>query len=202
MLATPKAEAWLAPLQRFYEKTGQSLPPVRFLAAEELPEPERGLLVHSSDMTSRLRAYHGSEISLDVLDVEWQEQAMIREVILRRERDLAPVEFGAIKIHLDRLPKEVAEQVREGKRPLGGILEAARLPFTSGPRAFFEIEADALMAYFLGGKARALLRGRCNVLANQNREDFAEIVEILPALGSESACVKAEEAGSDSAPWP
>ena len=188
MPATPKAEraVSLAPLTSFYNRAGQAFPEVSFIHGEAMPEPYRHLLVHHSDMTPRLKAFHGSEITLEVLALETNEPTLTREVVLRREDSLNPVEFGAIQIYLDKLPEKVAKPVRAAIQPLGGILEDAGFEHLSAPRGYFETKADKLMVELLGAELGQSLYGRCNVLALKDGTVFAEIVEILPPQPSET----------------
>lgn len=175
---------YLAPLTSFYNKAGRAFPDVRFLHGEVVPDPYRHLLVHHSDMTPRLQAFHGIQLDLDVLTLALEEPLLVREVLLRRSDNHAPVEFGAISIHLDQLPERVADPIRRAERPLGGILEAEKFKHLSAPRAYFETKADALMAKLLHAEEGQRLYGRCNVLALVTGEVFAEIVEILPPVDS------------------
>lgn len=122
-----KRSVYLAPLTSFYDKAGKAFPEVGFIHGEAMPEPYQYLLVHHSDMTLRLAQFHKSPVSLDVLALDLREPVLSREVILRREDSGKAVEFGAIRIHLDRLPDRVADPVREARRPLGEFLRRRTL---------------------------------------------------------------------------
>ena len=182
MPVTPNAqrEVSLAPLTGFYDRAGRPFPQVRFVHGEAMPEPYRHLLVHHSDMTPRLQAFHQSVITLEVLALSLNEPELTREVLLHRASDGAPVEFGAIKIFLNKLPQRVADPVRAAQHPLGGILAAEAFTHRSAPRGYFKTRADALMVELLGARLGETLFGRCNILALNDGEVFAEIVEILP----------------------
>ncbi|MFT4638473.1 MAG: chorismate-pyruvate lyase [Verrucomicrobiales bacterium] len=171
---------YLAPLTSFYNKAGGEFPEVAFIHGEAMPEPYKHLLVHHSDMTPRLQDFHRTPLALEVMALEIEEPVLTREVILRRGGDQRPVEFGAIQIHLNLLPPNVAQPVREAKRPLGGILGEEKFEHLSAPRGYFRTRADALMGKLLGATFGETLYGRCNVLALMNGKVFAEIVEILP----------------------
>ncbi|MBU6300904.1 MAG: hypothetical protein KGS60_05080 [Verrucomicrobia bacterium] len=173
---------WLMPLRYFYERRGLPLPPVRFIDPPSVPEPDRSLLVHDRDMTPTLAAYHGSELRLEVLDLDRTENYLLRLVILRRKDNLKPVECGAIGIQLDRFPPGARELIVDGVVPLGAILARENVPHQGAPRGFFEVEADELVAHALGQQKGDLLHGRCNELSYPDGEAFADIVEILPQL--------------------
>ena len=108
MPVTPKGlrEVSLAPLTSFYNRAGRLFPEVSFIHGEAMPQPYRHLLVHHLDMTPQLQAFHECEITLEVLALDIEDAELTREVLLRGAGDSAPVEFGAIKIYLDKLPDE------------------------------------------------------------------------------------------------
>ena len=168
----------LMPLVFFYGRLELELPPVEFIPGETMPEPQRYLLVHQSDMTPRLRDHHGSAPGLTVVSVECTEDYVIREVVLDCEG--CPVEYGAIGIHLEGFPPHVKTMIRGGTAPLGAILESEGIPHTSAPTGYFVLEADAHMARLLGTAPGMRLFGRCNVLSHADGTAFADIVEVLP----------------------
>ena len=180
MPATPEptAEA-LAPLWRCYEEARSAHPRPEFVFSGELPEPARWLLVHDSDMTSRLRTHHQSPIGLRVLDSTSDDIVVDRRVVLVRKSDDRIVEFGAIRIFLKHLTSELREAVLAGEEPLGGLLENSGMEYTSSPGAFFVIVPDDYICEWLGLESRDPVYGRCNKLRTGD-EVFAEIVEILP----------------------
>lgn len=151
-----------------------------------LPEPQRGLLVHDRDMTSTLAAFHGEPIGLDVLTRRREGTSLYRQVLLRGTASQRIVEYGAIRIELSAFPTDARFAVLEGRTPLGAILAQYRIRYTSRPRLFFAVEADASLGRLLGLEERAgdsgLLYGRRNVLADPSGSTLAEVVEILPPI--------------------
>lgn len=166
------------PLAFFYGRLELELPRVEFIEGDAMPEPQRYLLVHQSDMTPRLRGHHGEPPVLSVVSVERTDDYVIREVILKCGG--RPVEYGAIGIQLDGFPPHVKEAIRNGTAPLGGILEEEGIPHSSAPTGYFMLEADAHMARLLGTAPGTRLYGRCNVLSHADGTAFADIVEVLP----------------------
>ncbi|RFC41642.1 MAG: hypothetical protein DVB23_003372 [Verrucomicrobia bacterium] len=173
---------WLMPLRYFYERRGLLLPPVRFIDPPNVPEPDRSLLVHDRDMTPTLAAYHGSDLRLEVLDLDRSDDYLLRLVILRRKDNLKPVECGAIGIQIGRFPPAARELVLAGVVPLGAVLAQEKVPHQGAPRGFFELIADDLIAHALGQQKGDVLHGRCNELSFPDGEAFADIVEILPQM--------------------
>ena len=181
-IATPDAAARtdvLAPLRFFYGLASQDLR-VTFVKPEDMPADARWLLVHDSDMTPRLAEHHRCEIGLDVHAKSRIGHYLVRASVLRRDTDGAPVEFGAIGIHLGGFSEEAQRLVLEGHVPLGGILQQLQVPHTSHPSGYFRIVIDHRLASLLGGWEGQALYGRCNELRHANGEPLAEVVEVLP----------------------
>jgi chorismate-pyruvate lyase len=177
--------AWAALLERFYERTGLSLPALRELKAEEVPPPYRALLVHSSDMTPTLAGFYGQAPRLRVLSRELQDDSYKREVVLWLAEDERPVEYGVIRIFLDRLPPPARRLVLEEQRPLGDILQGEAIPHLSWPQAFFRLKADPHAGAALGLRHAGFLYGRRNVLLDGSRHLLAEVIEVLAPVGKQ-----------------
>jgi chorismate-pyruvate lyase len=171
--------SWAELLGRFYEPTGLSLPPLRELKKVEVPQPYRSLLVHSSDMTPTLERFYGQTLRLRVLNREHLDDSYKREVILWLAEDTRPVEYGVIRIFLDRLPPTARELVLQEKRPLGDILHGEAIPHLSWPQAFFRLKSDAHAGGALELRQPGFLYGRRNVLLDGSRRLLAEVIEVL-----------------------
>jgi hypothetical protein len=173
----------LAPL-RFFYGLGSESPRVTFLTAAEMPATERWLLVHSTDMTPRLREHHNDTIILDVHAKSRIGDYLVRASVLKRQQDLLPVEFGAIGIHLGGFDLETRELILSGHLPLGGILQKMQVPHSSHPCGYFRIEIDHRLASLLDAVEGQTLYGRCNELRHGNGSPLAEVVEVLPLSAS------------------
>jgi chorismate-pyruvate lyase len=168
----------LAPLARLH---GIGCGKFVFVDADKVPAPFQGLLVHNGDMTSRLEAFHGSKIGLEVLQSRKSgESEYSREVILRRDSDRAAVEYGAIEIFLGVFEPEMRERILEGRIPLGGLLNARGVRYHSEPRAFFQLTPGGDLAALMETSENVVLYGRCNVLKHDGGAVMARIVEVLP----------------------
>jgi hypothetical protein len=173
----------IAPL-RFFYGLGSESPRVTFLSADELPETERMLLVHDRDMTGRLREFHGCEITLDVHAKSRIGNYLVRASVLKRVTDEAPVEFGAIGIHLDGFDEDARNLILDCHVPLGAILTRGNIAHSSHPSGYFRIEIDHRLATLLGGWEGQTLYGRCNELRHGDGSALAEVVEVLPRNGA------------------
>lgn len=181
MSAVPPTDSLLLhPLSDFYLTAGRPLPRHRAVSADEIPEPERTLLVHDRDMTSTLEQFHGSLIHLEVVSLEIRGNLLHRQVVLSLDTTGAAVEFGAIRVHLDRFTDPWRLEIVASRRPLGGILNASGQPYLSRPSAFLEVDADEFLCGALRLPSPIRLYGRQNTLRTPAGLEIAEIIEILP----------------------
>lgn len=157
---------------------------MRRLPADELPEPERSLLVHPNDMTSTLAAFHGSQLRLEVLQQRWLDELYLREVFLRTlDRDRI-VEYGVIAIALEQFTPVQQAIIKNGEMPLGGLLRRHEISFESAPICYFSIETHLLEETHRLALNRPECFGRFNHLAKPTGEPLAWIMEILPGASS------------------
>jgi hypothetical protein len=139
------------------ENSGKLPFQVRALTGDEVPEPQRSLLVHAHNMTPTLAAFHDSPISLHVLSraIDQQQDILTRFVLLSAKEEkhattttaattTKVVAFGAIHIHLANLPEGAATEVREEKRPLGSILLDPQYDIQQlcEPQGFFSLQLN------------------------------------------------------------
>lgn len=170
------------PLDDFYARAGLALPKVETIQAEEMPEPYRSLLAHNNDMTPTLSAFHAQIIHLRVLSRQYRDDFYFREVVLFSEQNNQPVEFGAIRINLALFAPNVRRHILDERVPLGQLLRVHAVPHSSRPKAYFRLQADALMCQALGLAEPQPLYGRRNTLSDSVQRPLAEVVEILPPV--------------------
>lgn len=165
------------------------LPEVQPIHGADMPEPYRGLLVHSRDMTPTLEAFYGEAMAITVLSREREVQTYLREVLLKTVVGRLPVEYGVIRIHLNRLPPAAMQAVLDEARPLGNILQTEAIPHLSWPQGFFRVPADAHLNQVFGLNYTGDLYGRRNLLLDGARHLLADVIEVL-APSTEGARVK------------
>ncbi|HEY3862607.1 MAG TPA: hypothetical protein VGO59_12040 [Verrucomicrobiae bacterium] len=170
----------MRPLEEFYNLRGDAVPSVERVLPEEMPQPQRSLLAHQSDMTSTLEHFYGERVHVEVLARHTVENEYRREVALRLERNGRRVEYGAIKIMLDLFPEAARQEILREWQPLGRILTDSGLEFSSRPHLYFRAASDAFINRALGLNGSQILFGRRNTLADRWGRPLAEIVEILP----------------------
>jgi chorismate-pyruvate lyase len=171
------------PLDEFYSRSGLSLPPLDQVESEAVPEPYKSLLVHERDMTSTLENFHKTAIHLRLISRQQRGDEYFREVVLALDGTEKPVEFGAIKIHLNRFSEPARQEILREQFPLGHILKDFGIEYQSHPKAFLRIASDKTINGLLGLTGAHLLYGRRNTLLSRAEEPLAEIVEILPPAG-------------------
>ncbi len=169
----------LYPLSRFCEDGGHPLPSCEVIDGAAMPRPYRDLLVHHGDMTSRLEAFHGGEIVIEVLHHEHSPEVYRREVVLRVEGTGMAVEYGAIEIDLNAFEGELRRLILEEHLPLGGLLNRFGIRYRSEPKAFIRLGGDAVMQRVFETPGAQEFFGRCNVLLGENDRVLARIVEVL-----------------------
>ena len=172
--------SFLMPLDFFYSKKKFKLPKIAPVPGSDLPETKRKLLAHKTDMTSTLTNHHGSDLYIEVLDNEMNENYLLRMVVLKKLLDSKPVEFGAIGIDLSKLDKLMIDEIKEGTKPLGKLLELHDVKYHSDPRAYFQIEIDEYISSILDSPIHKISYGRCNEITDGQGFTIADIVEVLP----------------------
>jgi hypothetical protein len=168
-----------APFTGFYADAKAKAPETTLIEGAAMPEPYRTLLVNHGDMTPTLELFHRCTLHLKVLGRVHTGDEYRRQVVLLDPQD-RPVEFGAIRIHLDVLLPAVQKLVLAGQRPLGGVLIENSVPHSSRPSAYFSVVGDELINRALGVARPTTLYGRCNTLTADDGRVIAEVVEILP----------------------
>lgn len=152
------------------------------VSPDEVPDPYYSLLVHEGDMTSRLEAFYEDEISVRKLSSSSDGKAYFREVVLETSQSQKITEYGAIEIQLKNLDEELRPLVLDAQKPLGAILNEARIPYSCAPRAFLKVVPDNEMVEVFGSVEADYLFGRSNEISSYRGETIARIVEILPSL--------------------
>ena len=172
----------LNPLLYFYAEEEVASLEIHDVPTAEIPEPYRTLLVHNGDMTPALEAYHRESIHLKVLKKHITNRIYSRKVLLLLNSTNVPVEFGGIRIYLERFPSEAQQLIVLGNRPLGTILNHQKIHHSSRPISYIRLISTQDMIEGLQLSGPQTLYGRCNVIRGEAELPLAEIVEILPSI--------------------
>ena len=168
------------PLDDFYAWNQRPLIRYEVVTPAAMPEPARSLLVHERDMTRTLEQFHLGSLHLRVLSRRRSEESYWRESVLELDGSNRPVEFGAIRIDLPRFAEPWRSQILEEHLPLGGILNASGVRYTSRPTAYLRFQPDAFITCALHFSESVPVFGRQNALRDSAGNILAEIIEILP----------------------
>jgi hypothetical protein len=174
----------LYPLSEYYENHGIPFPNLKLVNPDQIPEPYRHLLVHQSDMTGRLNEYYHEMPVLVVIGKKTTSHELLRRVALHLPSTGRRIEFGEIKIYLDRFSPTVRALIEEGHLPLGGILTDHQINFISSPKCYFEVTPDKMIRDCLSITTTNNLYGRDNQLRDTAGNLIADIIEILPPCES------------------
>lgn len=191
----PLSRPWAALLELFYSRAGLSLPRLKKLDGDEVPEPYRRLLVHSDDLTPTLEGYYHDTLRVTALSRRHEDTSYMREVVLHLSGSGKPVVYGVIRIALNHLPPVSAKRVLEDQVPFGSILHADGVAHLSWPQAFFRAEPDPHMQTALGMRRSSPLYGRRNVLVDGSRRLLAEVIEVLASVSDPESPVEPERNG-------
>ncbi len=96
-------------------------------AAVDLPHGPRTLLAHTSHMTLAMERFHGGSVGLIVASRrDCDDGRYAREILLTASAGRL-VQYGIVRLDIDRLPAAAAAAIRLESEPLGRILLAAGL---------------------------------------------------------------------------
>lgn len=169
------------PLNLFYADGDQALPAYERMQGEALPEPARSLLVHDSNMTTKLESYVGSRLRLKCLEAIDDEESVTRRTLLFDDRGRV-VKYVAIRIEVLRFPRRAQKMIRQGRLPLGAVMNEHHVAYRSRVRGYFKLQADSMIGEGLGLDGDVTLYGRRNVITNHADQPLADAVEILSLL--------------------
>jgi hypothetical protein len=182
---------FLGLLEQFYEDLpARPALEATLVAAEEVPQPQRKLLVHHRDMTSTLRRHYGEPIALRVLDRKLTRDHYARHIVLETARTGRAVEYGAIRVYLPLLSPQARTDVLAARTPMGAILAAHGVSYHCCPGAYFKLRSNELINQSLGLDDSQWVYGRCNCLDDQQGQTIAEVIEILPPGSGPAAGVR------------
>lgn len=173
-------QSLLWPLNLFCAHYAREVPEITPLFEQHMPEPYKQLLVHKRNMTPTLENYHHGTIYIEPINVFSDEEETTREVILRREGDGKPLEYGASRIFRRTLSPEALFLIDDGRLPLGTILRVCDCEHTVQPSAFFKIRATPFFTGAFDAGDVPYFYGRRNALVALDGPTIAEVCEILP----------------------
>ena len=169
-------------LVRLFAEPGPGYATFRGVRREEVPEPARTLLDHTSHMTVAMEGHHGVPLGLRVVarardlgGTDDKNPWYAREILLLSPQG-ALVQYGIVRINLTHVDRPTAAAIRAGKIPLGRVLINAGL--------LREVR-DVSLLEVLPGPRLASLFGRLPVPGVPAKPTYGRVAEI--SLGGHPA---------------
>lgn len=100
----------------------EDMPSGRFINADEMPEPYRGLLAHDHHMTVTMEKFHGAPVDVNVLRAIHDEPFYARKIYLTNSKTGQVVMFGIMRFNFDWADDTIKQLIMDQKTPLGRIL--------------------------------------------------------------------------------
>jgi chorismate-pyruvate lyase len=169
----------LHPLDQLMPLADGPLRDLRAIDPADIPRPYRELLVHTRDMTPTLEGFHGDRIELDTLRTVREPEVYLREVVLRLVGDGRGVEHGASRIHLNRFPEAMRDEILDAHTPLGTLMASFGIDHVCRPTRYVRLEPNRRLQDSLDLKQPVTLYGRQNVVSSPTGESLYEVMEIL-----------------------
>ncbi len=154
---------------------------VEHIPSAVTPEPYKTLLVHTEHMTVAMERLHQSPVSVHVLASHLEGDIYSREIVLTRNRDQRPVQFGIVRFHLNYVIEPVRREIIAGEIPLGRILINHNVLRHIDLAAILEITAGPRLAEALAMPGGAVTYGRLATIFC-NRQPAVDLLEISTVL--------------------
>ena len=156
----------------------KTIPKAVMVAPEQVPEPYRGLLVHSHHMTVTVEQFYASPVNVKVLETRLDGNEYSREILLTLSDTGRVVQFGIVRMDLDLLSPLVREQIVEGRTPLGRVLIQNDVLRKVVPMGFFRVRTNATMNGWFAETEAVDTYGRLGVIHTDGKPAI-EVLEIL-----------------------
>ncbi len=152
--------------------------PYTVIPGDEVPAPYHDLLVHEHHMTVTVEAYHGGPVDVRVL--EWRQDGShyARKILLVLRSTGKVVQFGIVRIDLDRTTPEVRAALLARQTPVGRILIQHDVLRRIEPTAFVRIDAGPEQMAWFGQAEPAVLYGRLAII-HFNNKPAVELLEVV-----------------------
>jgi chorismate-pyruvate lyase len=175
MSAEPGSEPDLLSL---FPPAASYLRSAQLVPGSQVPEPYRGLLVHTHHMTVTVEAHHGGPVDVVVLDRRDQGETYSRMILLAVRSTGQIVQFGLVRIHFAFCSQVVRDEIRAEKTPLGRILIQHNILRRIQPIGFLHVTPGNDMVQWFGLEGPVSTYGRLAVLFCDGQPAI-EVLEIV-----------------------
>lgn len=146
--------------------------------AESVPEPYRGLLVHTHHMTVAVEEFYGDAVDVKVLDTRHAGDFYARKILLALRGSGEVVQFGIVQIDMSLLAPAVREEIIGQKTPLGRVLIRHDVLRTVRPVEFFRASLSPAMSGWFGLSQPQPTYGRLGVIYTDHKPAI-RVAEIM-----------------------
>jgi hypothetical protein len=153
-------------------------PAFEVIAAEHMPEPYRGLLVHQHHMTVTVEAFHGDLVDVRIFARVHHGDTYARKIRLALQKTGRIVQFGIMRINLAQCSDEVRAAIVAGNTPLGRILIEHNVLRWIEPTAYLRIRGGPAQMAWFGLSKPETLYGRLAYIHCDGRPAI-ELLEIV-----------------------
>ena len=102
--------------------TAEDFSRIEPVAADAVPPPYRGLLVHEHHMTVTVETYHRDRVDVVIYNRRHDGPYYARRIFLALQKSRRIVQYGLVRIDLRCCSPEVRTEIIAGETPLGRIL--------------------------------------------------------------------------------
>jgi chorismate-pyruvate lyase len=148
------------------------------IAADQMPEPYRRLLVHEHHMTVTVEAHHGDLVNVRVLERRIDNGTYARKILLTLQKTGKVVQFGLVRIHLEYCSEAVRAEILAQQTPLGRILIRHDVLRRIEPTEYLRVTPGSEMLSWFGLTTPAVTYGRLAIIHCDDKPAI-ELVEIV-----------------------
>jgi len=148
------------------------------VAADAVPSPYQGLLVHEYHMTVTVEAHYHDRVYTRILERVGTPEWYARMILLCLEGNHRPVQFGIVRMYYKYLSDAVRAAVLAGHVPLGRILIEHNVLRRIEPTAFLRVVPGSRMMEWFGLNRPVPTYGRL-ALIHCDDQPAVELLEIV-----------------------
>lgn len=153
-------------------------PDTETVPADSVPEPYKGLLVHTHHMTVTVERFYGDAVDVRVLDARHAGDFYARKILLALRGTGRVVQFGIVQIDLSFLSPVVREEIIGQKTPLGRVLIRHNVLRTVRPVVYFRALVSPAMCDWFGLREPLPTYGRLGVIYTDHQPAI-RVAEIM-----------------------